>query len=98
MRDLMYLFSILGTTNPVDVYIPIRKRPTYAITHISDTITDGVTVGRDLEIAKLKAVVVQYANGSPARVILEGPTGSGKTILGDYLKKECSALKDIIFW
>src|SRR5690242_12403814 len=52
----------------------------------------GVLVGRDAEVAELRALVQQAVLGQGQAVLIEGEPGIGKSVLVDVVAEECAQL------
>ncbi|KAJ3217629.1 hypothetical protein HDU67_007571 [Dinochytrium kinnereticum] len=94
--DKSLQLKLKGSDKMTAAYLPIRKRAGYV--KEENGATENETIyGRDSELAIIRKFVQDFVSGKQsAQLLISGATGTGKTLIVDYLKK--AALEnEIIF-
>ncbi|KAI8816142.1 uncharacterized protein EV422DRAFT_327840 [Fimicolochytrium jonesii] len=85
-----HVVQIKGSIDPKRTYIPIRPLNASARWRQGDRSNPPKLIGREREKMIIRHALEDWKNGEPTTLVIEGKTGTGKTLLGDYTIHEAS--------
>ena len=99
MNITIYTKKMLGTTDPVKVFVPLKKlEMQMRRVEMNMNSEQPFIAGRMREISKLEDIIEKWVCGQRALVVISGSSGYGKSALSKVVSYSIQKDDKVIAW